>query len=65
MKLQFSQLKAGFSMRQHWVILDWASNDVFRGKTFKNFDDAEEFLSEFLGDTYETDRQEFEIVRKV
>jgi hypothetical protein len=29
---------------------------------FETFDDAEGFLSEFLGDNYDTDRQEYEIV---
>lgn len=44
-----------------WIILDWAGNDVFSGRLFKSFEDGEEFLSEFLGDKYEEDRQEYYI----
>ncbi len=44
-----------------FLILDWAGNDVFRGKQFDSFDDAEDFLSEFLDEDYEADRQEYEI----
>ena len=54
-----------------WVIKDWAGNYPFNwwGKLpfngpdhlFQTFDDAEEFLSEFLGDTYETDQQDYYI----
>lgn len=49
-------------MKTVWKIEDWAGNEMFKGKTFQSFEDAEEFLSIQLGDTYETDRQEFEIV---
>lgn len=42
------------------VIYDWAGNLMNFG-TFKDFDDAEEFLSEKLGDAYETDRGEYVI----
>lgn len=44
------------------TIIDWAGNVCFHGKTFKDFDDAEEFLIEKLGDDYETDRSEYYIV---
>jgi len=54
-----------------WVIKDWAGNYPFNwwiksplagsDYLFNTFDDAEEFLDEFLGDTYETDRQEYYI----
>lgn len=46
-----------------WKIFDWAGNDLtyFHG-TFESFDDAEEHLCEFLGDDYETDRQEYYIL---
>jgi hypothetical protein len=42
-----------------WHIKDWAGNICFLGQRFKDFDDAEEFLSIKLDDTYETDRQEY------
>jgi hypothetical protein len=45
-------------------IFDWAGNSPFGEKLFRSFDDAEEFLSEFLGDQYETDRQEYYILPK-
>lgn len=45
-----------------WIIHDWAGNVMFNGQKFNSFDDAEEFLSEKLDNTYETDRQEYEIV---
>lgn len=55
-----------------WVIQDWAGNFVdFKGRVtipsfavpmeFTSFDDAEEYLSEKLGDAYDTDRQEYYI----
>lgn len=50
-------------MRQHWVILDWAGNDIFNGLTFLTFDDAEDFLCQHLKGSYDVDRQEYEIVR--
>lgn len=28
----------------NYIIYDWAGNDVFQGKTFKSFDDANDFL---------------------
>lgn len=45
----------------NYIIVDWTSTVIFNKKKFKSFDDAEEFLSEFLGDKYETDRQEYYI----
>lgn len=45
-----------------FIIEDWAGNICFKGQEFNTFDDAEDFLSEKLGDEYETDRQEYEIV---
>lgn len=58
-----SKVKKRTNMNGNWSIQDWAGNDLtyFHGK-FKSFDDAEERLSEFLGDEYETDRQEYYIV---
>lgn len=47
--------------KPRWRISDWAGNVCFDGKVFKSFEDAEEFLSEFLGDDYEESRQEYEI----
>lgn len=60
-----------------YTIQDWAGNYPFepygRGRfeivklggepmrTWPSFDDAEEFLSEFLGDAYEEARQEYYI----
>jgi len=48
---------------QKWHIIDWAGNSVFGGDTFDSFDDAEEFLSVKLGDDYETDRGEYDVVQ--
>lgn len=48
-------------------IMDWAYNDVFRGKTFVSFDEAEEFLCEYFeqsGKDYEEDRGEYEIIEE-
>jgi hypothetical protein len=45
----------------NYLITDWAGNVCFKGKGFSSFDAAEEFLSEQLGDDYETDRQEYSI----
>jgi len=44
-----------------WNIRDWANNICFKGITFNNADDAEEYLLEQLGDDYDTDRQEYYI----
>lgn len=44
-----------------WIIQDWAGNTCFMD-TFNTFEDAEEFLSDFLGDSYDTDRQEYYII---
>ncbi len=42
-------------------IIDWAGYECFNGKTFDNFDDAEDFLCELLVH-YETERGEYLIV---
>jgi len=65
--------KGGFDM---YAIFDWAGNYAFQKNghqgsghltgpvnKFDTFDDAEEFLTEKLGDTYDTDRQEYSIDR--
>lgn len=56
-------LKPRKSMKGNWIIQDWDGNDLtyFHGK-FESFEDAEERLSLFLGDDYETDRQEYYII---
>lgn len=44
-----------------FIIKDWAFNICFSSKEFDSFDDAEEFLSNFLGDNYDEDRGEYHI----
>lgn len=49
-----------------WIIKDWAGNDLTpHHGTFASFDDAEEALSVFLGDSYETDRGEYVVCQKI
>jgi hypothetical protein len=70
--------------KEKWVIRDWAGNYPFEKnphqsavdlgggpvKTFKSFDDAEEFLSNYLSKKYDTDdgyeeaRGEYEIMKE-
>ena len=45
-----------------WHILDWTGSVMFGDKQFSSFEDAEEFLSGELGEGYETDRDEYEII---
>jgi len=53
-----------------WIIMDWAGNKFLfpdnstesHAKEFSSFEEAEAFLAEKLGDKYDTDRQEYEIV---
>jgi hypothetical protein len=40
-------------MRNYFEIRDWANNLMYDGERFKDFDTAEEFLCEKLGDNYE------------
>lgn len=47
-----------------WVINDWTNKLCFNGIEFKSFDDAESWLDIKLGDTYDTDRQEYYIQLK-
>lgn len=62
--------------KEKWAIQDWAGNWAFEKggyqgsghlhgpvNTFDSWDDAEDFLSEKLGDKYEDDRGEYEIVK--
>lgn len=47
--------------------MDWAGNILkFKNKinTFNSFDKAEFYLQKQLGDNYDTDRQEYYIVKK-
>lgn len=44
-----------------YKIYDWAGNRMYPNHLFDCFDSAEEFLSEKLGDNYDTDRQEYYI----
>jgi len=44
-----------------FIIKDWNGKVLESHGEFSSFDDAEEKLSEFLGDKYETDRQEYYI----
>jgi len=48
--------------KEEWMIIDWASNVMFNGKKWPSFDDAEEFLAEFLDEKYEEDRGEYDII---
>jgi hypothetical protein len=50
-------------MKLLFIIKDWAGNDISlpQGDVWNTFDDAEECLSEYLGDSYDTDRQEYYI----
>jgi len=50
-----------------YEIRDWANNLMKykdRANIFDSFDEAEDFLSDYLGDNYETDRQEYYIVER-
>lgn len=43
-----------------WIITDWAGNDLtYHHGKFNSFEEAEYALDIFLGDDYETDRQEY------
>jgi hypothetical protein len=47
-----------------FIIRDWAGNWISldgHGDRFNSYDDAEQALSEFLGDSYEEERQEYSI----
>ena len=45
-----------------WHIVDWTNALMFDGKKFSSSEEAEDFLSEKLGDAYETDRGEYDII---
>lgn len=45
-----------------FIIKDWADNDLtYYHGTFTSFEEAESHLDVWLGDNYETDRQEYYI----
>lgn len=47
-----------------FIIKDWAGNDCFNGMKFPDFENAEEYLSNFIdgnGWNYEEIRQEYDI----
>lgn len=44
-----------------FMIYDWSGNIPFPNFYFDDFDTAEEFLSLYLGDNYDTDRGEYVI----
>lgn len=50
------------SLEKPFIIQDWAGNLMDFGR-FETFDDAEEFLCEMLDENYETDRQEYFILK--
>jgi len=47
-----------------YLIYDWAGNRIFPLKSWGTFEDAEEFLCEFLDDKYEEDRGEYYITEE-
>ena len=49
------------AMKDQWLIRDWAGNLPFQPYSWDSFEDAEEYLSRHLGDSYETDRDEYTI----
>jgi hypothetical protein len=53
-------------MNKRYIIQDWAGNHNFSPKTFKSFDDADKFLTQYIEKTYpETaiDEEKFEMER--
>jgi hypothetical protein len=48
--------------KEKWHIVDWTNTIMFDGQKFDSAEDAEAFLAEKLGDQYENDRQEYEII---
>jgi len=52
--------------KKPFVIYDWTGNKMFDGEEFKSFEDAEEFLTNYLNEhgDYEEDRQEYYIEPK-
>lgn len=45
-----------------YTIVDWCYNRCFGYVEFESFDDADEYLSDYLGAAYEVDREEYEII---
>jgi hypothetical protein len=50
---------------RRFKIIDWAGNDLTAHGTFTDWEDAEEYLSTFLGEAYDSDRGEYYIVEVV
>jgi hypothetical protein len=44
-----------------YAIFDWTGAPMFNRQQFETWEDAEEFLSEQLGEEYEEDRGEYTI----
>ncbi len=55
-------MKQKFKPGERFDIYDWTGRLLAEG--FVSFDDAEDFLCDQLGETYETDRQEYEIRKR-
>ncbi len=51
----------GREKKLRYLIIDWAGVDVWPDKRFTSIADAKRWLSEQLGDDYETDRSEYHI----
>jgi len=49
-------------MKTYFEIRDWADNLMYDGERFKDFDSAEEYLCERLGESYEEYRGEIFII---
>ena len=47
---------------EQFHIVDWANNVMFDDKKFGSFDEAESFLEEQLGESYETERGEYDVI---
>ena len=45
-----------------FYIIDWAGNVMFNYKSFKSFEEAEEFLSIDSENNYESEREEYSII---
>ena len=54
-------MKPTEALKEPWIIKDWAGNLMNFGR-FSTFEDAEAYLQIHLGDQYELDRQEYEIM---
>ena len=48
--------------RKRWMIYDWTGQCLEAHGSFISFDSAENYLSQWLDEAYDTDRQEYYIV---